>query len=306
MKKVDHLADNNAPHRNRSLKNLRNEKWKAVPGLEDVFEISNYGRIKSLAREVLYANGKVIHKKERIIMAGVSVASNYYTGDYMYQLGAALSYNGKTYAYSVARLVYRCFVKELTEKDRLINIIQKDGNGLNCHYKNLLAITATEKQKLIYSQNRNITSFSWLDMKAIIQKDIERRFLPVTQYSVKGRRIRIFKSIKEAWEVTGIARSGISAVVCGYWQTSGGYVWKKGRGEKQIDLTGYFDQWRVGYKEKQGKKVIQYSKDNQFIQQHLSITDAAAQIGVTPSNISRMLSGELKTAGGYIWKFAKK
>ena len=170
MKKNRKHLDEQLPHRNRSLKNLKGEQWAEIPGLEGIYEISNTGRIKSLPREIHDCNGKVIHKKERIIMAGVSPAPNFFTKDYTYQLAVTLRYQHKKYHSSIARLVYHCFVKPFDLQDHTIFIIQKDGNGLNCHYKNLKAVSATEKQKRSFSLKRNISCFTWLDMKAIVQK----------------------------------------------------------------------------------------------------------------------------------------
>lgn len=83
-------------------------------------------------------------------------------------------------------------------------ILQKDGHGLNCNCNNLIAVNAEQKQKRICDRKRNITCFIWLDMKAIVQKDLKRRYKMVTQYYRNGEKIRTFKSIKEASEATGI------------------------------------------------------------------------------------------------------
>jgi group I intron endonuclease len=53
-----------------------------------------------------------------------------------------------------------------------------------------------------------------------------------------------------------------------------------------------------------GRKIAQYSKDNQFIKEYISIADAGRTSEVKSSNIQRVLSGFTKTAGGYIWKYA--
>lgn len=302
MKKLNYLEDIGAPYRNKSLANLEEEAWKEIPGLEGLYEVSNYGRIKSLAREIHYQNGKVIRKKESILMAGVSPAPNHFTGDYTYQLGIPIHSNKKVHCFAIARLVYYCFVKPFDLQDHGIFIIQTDGNGLNCYYKNLEAVTATEKQKWIYGRRRNISCFTWLDMKAVIRRDIERRFQPVTQYDSNGIRISTFKSIKDASAATGIPRSNISAVVNEYWQRAGGFVWKRGLGEERIDLEGYFDQWKISYKQKRGKSIFQISKEGAIIRRFPSISDASCETRIPFSNISRAAKGELKTAGGYIWK----
>lgn len=55
-----------------------------------------------------------------------------------------------------------------------------------------------------------------------------------------------------------------------------------------------------------GRKIAQYSKDNQFIKEYISIAEAGRTSGVKSSNIQHVLSGESRTAGGFIWKYADK
>lgn len=297
----------NYPCRNNSLKNLPDEKWAEIPDLVDAFHISNHGRIKSLAREINYANGKVIHKKERILMAGISPANNYYVKDFTYQLNISLNFNKKIYNFSVARLVHYCFNDNAFDlNDHSLFILQKDGNGLNCYYNNLIAVSAEYKQKRIYDKKRNITSFSWLDMKAIVQKDLERRNQMVTQYDKKGKKIGTFKSIKEASENTGIYRSHISAVINNYWVTAGGYIWRKGKGKKKIDVSKCYQAGRDSYKEKMGKKIVQLTKEGKQIKKYLSISDAARETNIPYSNISRAVKGDLHTAGKFKWELQNK
>lgn len=213
--RIPGLDDPDAPYRNKSLKNLRGERWENVPGIEGYYLISNYGRIKSLPRDILYSNGKLIHKKCRILMAGIMAAFNHFTEDYTYQLGICLQIENQKFHFSIARLVYHCFVEPFDLEDQAVIIVQKDGNGLNCYYMNLIAVDPTTKQKKIFLQKRGVSCFTWLDMKAIVQKDMERRLQTVSQYNTAGKRIRIYKSIKAASEATGASRSGISAVLAG-------------------------------------------------------------------------------------------
>src|SRR6266542_36331 len=302
MKRIFPVDINKYPCRNTSLKNIRNEKWAEVPGLEEYYHVSNYGRIKSLSREIYYSTGKIIQKKERIIMAGISPARNHFTNDFTYQLQVSLRVNKKVHYFSVARLVYYCFNNFFDLEDYSLFIIQKDGNGLNCYYKNLQAINATDKQKRIYKRKRSITCFAWLDMKAIARKDLKRRYKAVTQYSTDGKRIKTFKGIKEAGEITGIARSNISAVINGYLLTAGNYAWRSGEGKKKINLDEYFKAGKRSYKEKRGKKVAQYTLQNKLMEKFTSISDAAKETGIPFSNISRAVNGKISTAGKFIWR----
>jgi len=305
LKKVPFLQNDRVPYRNRSLKNLKGEKWAPVPGFEESYQISNYGRIKSLAREIQYGNGRIIRKKERIKLAGVSPAPNYIAGDYSFQLGAHCNEKGKVYHFSVARLVYHCFVKYLPDNETLIYIVQKDGNGLNCHYKNLLAVTPTEKEKRMYAQNRTTSPFRWLDMTESRIKATAANYEPVTQYDREGKRIGFYESIAAASKATGINASSISAMIRGISWTAGNFIWKRGKTKARISVDGHFNGWRATFKESRGKKVTQYSLEQKAISTYPSISDAAKETGISPIHISRVMRGKAKTAGGFIWRLKK-
>ncbi len=53
----------------------------------------------------------------------------------------------------------------------------------------------------------------------------------------------------------------------------------------------------------QNKKVNQYSKNGYILAEYHSLKDAERGTGVSRTSISKVCKGELKTAGGYIWKF---
>tara|TARA_R110000868_G_scaffold342548_1_gene603411 strand:+ start:367 stop:546 length:180 start_codon:yes stop_codon:yes gene_type:complete len=52
-------------------------------------------------------------------------------------------------------------------------------------------------------------------------------------------------------------------------------------------------------------KVTQYDKNNQIVKLHESIKDAETFSKVAKSSISKCCKGTLKTAGKFIWKYAK-
>lgn len=49
--------------------------------------------------------------------------------------------------------------------------------------------------------------------------------------------------------------------------------------------------------------LIQYDKNNNFINEFYGITEANNQTKINISNISQCASGKRKSAGGYIWRF---
>ena len=54
-----------------------------------------------------------------------------------------------------------------------------------------------------------------------------------------------------------------------------------------------------------GRKIIQFSKENTFITSFDSIMDAFEKTGVPANSIGQNLSGRSKTAYGFIWKYAE-
>jgi len=53
-----------------------------------------------------------------------------------------------------------------------------------------------------------------------------------------------------------------------------------------------------------GKKVAQYTEDNEFIKDYISVREAERGTKVPRSSIQNSVNGKSKTAGGFIWKYA--
>jgi hypothetical protein len=52
------------------------------------------------------------------------------------------------------------------------------------------------------------------------------------------------------------------------------------------------------------KKVIQYDLYENFVKEWESIVDVEKILKINSSNISKCCKGKLKTAGGFVWKYA--
>ena len=50
--------------------------------------------------------------------------------------------------------------------------------------------------------------------------------------------------------------------------------------------------------------VKQYSKEGKFIEEYESLSAASRAIGSHASAIQKVIRGERKTAGGYVWRLA--
>jgi len=128
------------PHQNKSLKDVKDEFWQEIPGFEGFLLLSNFGRLKSLARYVERRNGsKGYWTKDKILSPTVRKTKNNYTGDCTFHLFCNVGYNCKKVHLNIRRLVYKMFVDEsLDGKDKRYWVVSmKDGNGLNCQPSNL-------------------------------------------------------------------------------------------------------------------------------------------------------------------------
>lgn len=57
---------------------------------------------------------------------------------------------------------------------------------------------------------------------------------------------------------------------------------------------------------KKWKKVIQYDKNMNFINEFVSITEAQEKTSINKSNIVQCCKKKVKTAGGYIWRYKEE
>ena len=127
---------------------MEKEEWKSVLGYEGYFEVSNYGKIRSLHREVIKSNGTVqkVHGQELkpfIRDSSKIVPVKHYR--------VALHKDGKQKKYFVHRLVAAAFIRPPKDNE-IINHI--DNNGLNNYYKNLEWCTQKENVAHCHNQNR--------------------------------------------------------------------------------------------------------------------------------------------------------
>ena len=55
-----------------------------------------------------------------------------------------------------------------------------------------------------------------------------------------------------------------------------------------------------------GKPISQFTLEGEFIKTYPSGKEAEREVGINDSHIGECCRGELKTAGGYIWKYTNK
>lgn len=169
------------------------EIWKDVAGYEGQYQVSNFGRVKSLARTARGCNDSRRSIKERILRPKLSTHKYHFV-----RLGADGS-NGK-----IHRLVATAFIPN-PEGKRCVNHI----NGIKTDNRvdNLEWCTHTENNRHAFDTELNT------------------HVRPVCQYSKTGELIAKHKSLKDAAASVNGDTGNIWACCNGRRKSLYGYIW---------------------------------------------------------------------------------
>lgn len=289
------------PCYNLSLVNLRDEQWADIPGFKSYYSVSNYGRVKRLNREQINSKGVLRKYAEKIIAPRIYNAPNNFVKDITSQLYCHLSFENKRHHLSIRRLVYQRFVAPFDYHDDTVQIVCKNGDGLDLRSSNLKMLSKKEAARRIIKQQRRLAVFKNPDPHKAGWISGQKTGKPMTQYNAKGKKIKTFPSGMEASRQTGISNSHIRNAANGIDPTAGGYFWQFGNAPV-FDVESFLEERRIGYKEKKGQKVTQYDMDGNRVARYLTLVDAAKAIGKDSTGISANIRGITKQAYGFVWK----
>lgn len=163
------------------------EIWKAIPGYEGLYEVSNIGRVRSLTR----------YKK---VIKPIVTNSGYY----QYQLW----YKGACHTGLAHRLVAQAFIPNPDNK-KVVNHI--DENKLNNSVENLEWVTHVENCRYGTAIERRIKHSDYSKRKINNAGQIEACSKPIAQYTKDGSFVCNWKSASECarkngWQVSNIRR----------------------------------------------------------------------------------------------------
>lgn len=127
------------------------EIWKDIEGYEGLYQISNLGNVKSLARVIINKHGKEQTYPEKLLTPDV------YVTNYSNYLRVTLSKNHNTKRYSVHRLVAEAFIPNPENKTHVNHI---DNNAENNFVENLEWCTHSENMLHAQKQGRLFASQS--------------------------------------------------------------------------------------------------------------------------------------------------
>lgn len=218
-------------YKNLSLEDLPGEKWKYIPNTNDMYKISNLGRIVSFHKNKI----SFLHpNKTRKGYARVAICFC----------------NAKRQVF-VHRLVAEAF---LQNPYGYKEINHKDGNKLNNEVNNLEFCTSkyntwhkfnvlgyrhseeTREKMAELRRGKNLSddvrrkmSIGHIGKKRSadsVKKTALGKMKKVVQMTINNEEIAVFNSIKEASEKTGTLSSCICSVCNGKRKTSNGYKWR--------------------------------------------------------------------------------
>jgi hypothetical protein len=207
------------PYQNLSLKDMKGEVWEDIPGFEDEYQLSNYGRLKSQDRWVNYRRFDCFRPGRIKKQHAIPSRKNPGRADLQMQLHK----DGMRYRFSVARHVYNLFVAPFDMEDHSVIITREDGDVLNCCCTNLILKSISTIAKEGFALNKR---------KSVFQLQIKQ----VTQYDANGFRIATYQSAKKASLATGLYSEYINGAARTRKRMAGGFYWRYGEAKPQINI----------------------------------------------------------------------
>ncbi|WP_312788860.1 NUMOD1 domain-containing DNA-binding protein [Sphingobacterium sp.] len=285
---------------NKDLASMDGEVWKSLPELEGYGMISNYGRVKRLAFELVNTNGKITHFEERIQTLKITLYYNRHVKEYSGHLNARIQINRVCHSISVGRLVYYCFVEQFDLSDKSIYISYKDYNRLNTTPDNLFKTDLSGLQQHIIKAGRKDMHFGHSVENQALFSEIGRKVTrkQVHQYDLKGHYIATYESMSAAARQLGLQLQSISAVLSGNNYTAGGFIWRTGAKKATIPVKKINEALRAA----KGYPVSQYNLKGKKIKTYYNVSTAAKELGRSARSLRNAVNGKVLFFANSIWR----
>ena len=133
-------------YKNLQLTDLPNEVWVDVIGYDGIYEVSNFGRVKSLERIVLKSNGVEMYVKERIL-------KHLFVTKEKKRVSVSFSINGIMRKQEVNTIVFYSFNPELLSNNKGKEVCHLNKNGLDNRLINLKLLRISKSKKIGWKLN---------------------------------------------------------------------------------------------------------------------------------------------------------
>lgn len=177
------------------------EIWKTIPGYENLYEVSNLGRIKSLSRTKKASHGSIQKVPEKIRALSYGTNGEGYAS-------IVLSKNGKNKTFLVHRLVAQLFIPN-PKNFPIVN--HKDENKRNDSVDNL--------EWCDYTYNNTYRDIH-------IRRDLSNVNRKIIQYDLDMNEIKRWNSLSEACDFYNIQSANIIKCCKGERIHCAGFKWR--------------------------------------------------------------------------------
>ena len=190
---------------------MKKEIWKDIEGYEGLYEVSNFGNVRSVDRIVTCSNGKKRLRKGRILKPAKQ--KNGYLFCILYK-------NSKPKLCKVHRLVAAAFIPN---PDKLPEVNHKDENKAN----NFVFVNKDDSVDLNKSNLEWCTRLYNMRYGTRLKHVVEKRSKPVLQIDKETNEvIAEYPSAREAARKLNIDQGSISACCRGKQKTAYGFKWQ--------------------------------------------------------------------------------
>ncbi len=281
------------PYQNRSLKNLKGERWDDIPFFDGAYQISNFGRVKALRRWIERPRNGGFWSKEKILAPVIQTQPVSNGKRQLIRLAIAISFEREKYSIPIARLVYYLFVKKFNLTDRRLFVSCKDEDALNIHPKNLVLTNPSTVITKAYQKNhRSRDAFG-------------NSVSSVTQYDLTGKKLRSYISLVHASKFTGIYSSTICEALKKKDGYSCGFIWKKGNDKERLSKIPTSVIKRIESKKLHNTIITQYDLHGRKIKEHVNIKAAARSVKVQANWMKLIVEGKAHSSKYFYWKLGK-
>ena len=186
---------------------MNKEIWKNIEEYENYYQVSNYGKVKSLKRIIIRSDNKPYLQKEQLLKPGKTKKG---------YLQVVLTKEFKTKPCRVHRLVAQAFIPNPNNLPQVNHI---DGNKENNNVSNLEWVSN-------YDNMQHSIKTGLRDIKKITNILYESNRRPIIQYDINGNFIKKWNSIKDVEVQLNIPNQNIIKVCQNKRHTAGGYKWE--------------------------------------------------------------------------------
>lgn len=271
------------------MSDLPKEVWCDIQGYEGVYQISCYGRIKSLPKTKRGGSFKYPAKIIKLYL-GKAPKNDYYI--------VVLQKDGVKSTKRVCRLVASAFIDNPSNLPQVNHIDENTHNDTawnlewcTASYNNSYGEHPKKVSKAATERVRTGKCLDGSDYKGIM-------VLPVLQYDLEGNFIREFESVKDAREQYS---SRVQDCLCGKTTQAGGFQWKYKTGDTYpLKIDSYI---KNSNQSLCCSRPIKQLKDDVVVATYGSIKEASIKTGFDYSGIKKCLNGTYKQTFGFTWEY---